>query len=100
MKPCSQQPHHSNNLLQEIGFGLNNTIAKIEGSVKKLSINYKTATVVLYNKANLQPIAVRKPNENGEFQILGLNNSQSCFIIAFDNKQHYNAVIQDSVVPK
>ncbi|WP_228135375.1 hypothetical protein [Acinetobacter indicus] len=75
-------------------------IAKIQGSVKKLGQQYQDATVVLYNKANLQPIAVRKPDQNGNYQFLGLNTDLKTFIIAIDKKQQFNAVIQDNVVPK
>ena len=75
-------------------------IAKITGSTKKLGEKYQNALVVLYNKANLQPIAVRKPDINGQYQFLGLNTDLKTFIVAFDKKQQFNAVIQDNVVPK
>ena len=100
MKPCSLKVKKTGNLLQEIGFGSKNTVASIKGSTKKLGEKYKDALVVLYNKANLQPLAVRKPDENGEYRFLALNNSLNCFIVAFDNQRQYNAVIQDSLVPK
>lgn len=100
MKPCSRIALNSGNLLQQVGFGVQNTIASIKGSTKKLGEKYNDATVVLYNKANLQPLAIRKPDENGDYQIFGLNNSVVCFIVALDNKTQFNAVIQDQVVPK
>lgn len=100
MKPCSRKAMPSGNLLQDIGFGLKNTVASVKGSIKKLGEKYQDATVVLYNKANLQTIAFRKPDENGDYKILGLNNSLTCFVIAFDNSKQFNAVIQDNVVPK
>ena len=75
-------------------------IAKIKGSVKKLGQQYQDATIVLCNKANLQPIAVRKPDQNGNYQFLGLNTDLKTFVVAFDKKQQFNAVIQDNVVPK
>lgn len=90
----------SGNLLQSIGTGLNNTVATIKGATKKLGNNYSNATVILYSKNNLTPIAVKRPNTNGEYQFPGLNNSLTCFIIAFDNNRQFNAVIQDNVVPK
>ena len=90
----------SRSLLQDIGFGALNTVASIKGSVKKLGQQYKDATLVLYSKANLQPIAVRRPDQNGNYQFLGLNADLKTFIIAFDQKQQFNAVIQDNVVPK
>ncbi|WP_104499023.1 hypothetical protein [Acinetobacter indicus] len=75
-------------------------IAKIQGSVKKIGYKYNEATIALYNKANLQPIAVRKPDQNGNYQFFGLNTDLKTFIVAFDQKQQFNAVIQDNVVPK
>ena len=100
MKPCSHKVMPASNLLEQIGFGQKNTVASIKGSTKKIGQKYQDALIVLYNKANLQPIVVQKPDENGDYQTLGLNNSISCFVIGFDNKQQYNAIIQDNVVPK
>ncbi len=85
-------------LLQPITTG--RTIAKIQGSIKKVGQQYKDANVVLYNKANLQPIAITRPDTNGDYQFLGLNTDLKTFVVAFDQKQQYNAVIQDNVVPK
>jgi hypothetical protein len=98
MKPCSRKVLHSSNLLQNINIG--STVTKVKGSVKKIGNQYKDAIVVLYNKANLQPIAVRKPDENGNYKFLGLNTDLKTFIVAFDKNQQFNAVIQDNVVPK
>lgn len=100
MKPCSRKAMPSGNLLQDVGFGSKNTVAKIQGSTKKLGQRYQNATIVLYSKANLQPVAMRKPDQNGDYRFSGLNNSINCFIVAFDNNKQFNAVIQDNVVPK
>lgn len=98
MKPVSRNAMPSSIFLQSIGTG--SVVAKIQGSVKKQSQQYNNATLVLYNKANLQPIAVRKPDQNGNYQFLGLNTDLKTFIVAFDQNQEFNAVIQDNVVPK
>lgn len=98
MKPCSQKVMPSSVFLQGILTGP--IVAKIKGSVKKPGQQYKDATLVLYNKANLQVIAVKKPDEDGNYEFLGLNTSLKTFIAAFDQKQQFNAVIQDNVVPK
>ena len=98
MKPISRKVLSNSNLLQSISTGP--IIAKIEGSTKMLGQQYQDAIVVLYNKANLQPIAVRKPNQNGNYKFLGLNTDLKTFIVAFDKKQQFNAIIQDNVVPK
>ncbi len=75
-------------------------LGSVKGSVKKLGQNYQNASVVLYNKANLQPIAIRKPKENGDYSFLGLTTDIKTFVVAFDASKQYNAVIQDNVVPK
>lgn len=98
MKPVSHKVLPNSILLQNISAGP--VIAKITGSVKKLGQQYKDATVVLYNKANLQPIAIRKPDQNGNYHFLGLNTDIKTFVVAFDQNQQFNAVIQDNVVPK
>ncbi len=103
MKPISRKAVHSSSWLSgdfHQNFGVKQTIAKIQGSVKKLGQQYQNANVVLYNKANLQPIAVRKPDQNGNYQFLGLNTDLKTFIVALDRNQQFNAVIQDNVVPK
>lgn len=98
MKPCQYIAKPSSAWLQNIASGP--VIAKVQGSVKKLGQQYQNATVVLYSKANLQPIAIRKPDQNGNYQFLGLNTDLKTFIVAFDRKQQFNAVIKDNVVPK
>ena len=100
MNPCSRKTMPSGNLLQNIGFGSNSTVATIKGSVKKIGVQYRDAMVILYSKANLQPIAVQKPDQSGNYRFLGLNTDLKTFIVAFDQKQQFNAVIQDNVVPK
>ncbi|MDH1706234.1 hypothetical protein [Acinetobacter johnsonii] len=98
MKPCSRRVLLSSNVLQIINTGP--VVAKIKGSVKKLGDAYQDATIVLYSKANLQPIAVTRPDQNGNYCFFSLNTSLNTFIAAFDRKQEFNAVIQDNVVPK
>lgn len=98
MKPCSRGILSVSSLLQTVSIGP--VVAKVAGSTKKLGQQYQNATVVLYSKANLQPIAIRKPDQNGNYQFLGLNTNLKTFIVAFDKKQQFNAVIQDNVVPK
>ena len=98
MKPAKYHVSAQANIFQEITNGM--IIAKIQGSVKKLGQHYQNATIVLYNKANLQPITIRKPDQNGNYQFLGLNTDLKTFVVAFDKKQQFNAVIQDNVVPK
>lgn len=98
MRHCAYRSKQSSISQQSITLGP--VVATIKGSVRKLGQQYQNATVVLYNKANLQPIAVKKPDKNGNYQFLGLNTDLKTFIVAFDKKQQFNAVIQDNVVPK
>lgn len=100
MKPISRKaPPFSNNLQPTI-LTPTSIVGSIKGSVKKLGQNYQNANVVLYSKANLQPIAIRKPKENGDYSFMGLTTDMKTFVVAFDKKQQFNAVIQDNVVPK
>lgn len=98
MKPISRRIFHSSNMLQ--GMLAGSVIVAIKGSTKKLGKKYKDSLVVLYSKANLQPVAVRKPDENGDYEILGLSTSHGYFIVGFDTNHQFNAVVQDNVVPK
>lgn len=98
MKPCSRKPKTSSILHQSITTGP--IAAKIIGSVRKLGHQYQDATIVLYNKENLQPISIKRPDQNGDYKFFGLNTDLKTFIVAFDQKQKFNAVIQDNVVPK
>lgn len=103
MKPIARKAFHSSSFVNgnfNANFGSKNTVASIKGSVKKLGIKYSQALVVLYSKADLLPVAIRKPDTNGNYQFLGLNTELKTFVVAFDKDQQFNAVIQDNVVPK
>lgn len=94
----SRKAKSSSDRLQEVNTDL--VTASIFGSVKALKIPYKDALVVLYNKQNLRPIAVKRPNIDGSYSFLGLNTNLKTFLVAFDKQQKFNAVIQDNVRPK
>lgn len=81
-------------------FGKSNTVASIKGSLKKLGSQHTEAKLVLFDKASMLPILIKKPDQNGNYQFLGLNIDLETFIVAFDENQQFNAVIQDNVVPK
>ena len=98
MRPILYAVKAASVILQSIEIG--SRVGDIKGQTRKLSVRYKDALVILYNKANLQPIAVQRPDENGNYSFLGLNTNLKTFVVAFDRKQQYNAVIQDNVVPK
>ena len=100
MKPCPRKVMPFVNNLQQTILTLTSVLGSVKGSVKKLGQNYQNATVALYSKANLQPIAIRKPKENGDYSFLGLTTDIKTFVVAFDASKQFNAVIQDNVVPK
>lgn len=80
--------------------GTPTVISSIKGSVEKLGQKYQNATIVLFWKDALRAIAIRKPDASGNYQFNGLDANLKTFVIAFDQNQQYNAVIQDMVVPK
>ena len=95
---CAYKAQKSGSLLQNVA--ASPVLASIKGTTSKLGERYNGALVTLYNKANLQPLAVMRSDQNGNYQFLGLNTDLKTFVVAFDPKQEYNAVISDNVVPK
>lgn len=87
-------------LINLVDLGTPTVISSIKGSVGKLGQKYQNATIVLFGKNNLQAIAIRKPDSEGNYQFNGLSINLKTFIAAFDQNQQFNAVIQDNVVPK
>lgn len=81
-------------------FGSDNTPRSIKGSVKKVGEKYTNAKVCIFRKSDMQLLAVRKPDASGNYIIHGLNKDITTFVVAFDDNQQYNAVIQDNVIPK
>ena len=100
MKPVYRKVMPSSNNLQSTILTPTTVVGSVKGSVKKLGQNYQNASVVLYSKANLQPIAIRKPKENGDYSFMGLTTDMKTFVVAFDANKQFNAVIQNNVVPK
>lgn len=100
MKPNSFSVAITSSNTSNEPFANSTTIGKIIGQTKRLSAAYNQAFVVLYGKSSLRPIGVRAPDQNGNYQFLGLNTDLKTFIVAFDEMQQFNAVIQDNVVPK
>lgn len=98
MKPHSRKAKSITVILQNINTGP--VIASIEGSVKKNGNQYRNALLVLFNAKNFMPIAAKSPDTDGKYSFAGLNTELKTFIVAFDNKKQFNAVIQDNVVPK
>lgn len=62
MRPTSRRVLHSSSFLSgnlNSSFGIKNTVACIKGSTRALGKDYRDATVVLYSKATLLPLAVK-----------------------------------------
>lgn len=97
MKPTGFVVKKNGVMLQDLN-GL--IYSNINGAIIKEGEKYIDAIVVLYNKSNLLPIAVSKPDTTGRYQFLNLYVDLKTFIVAFDQKKQYNAVIQDNVIPK
>lgn len=76
------------------------TVASIKGTVKKLGGQYSHAMIALFNKSNCQLISSTQPTDDGSYKFLGLHDRLKTFVVAFDSKNQFNAVIQDNVVPK
>lgn len=100
MRPILYKMINNSDLLQPTMLTSNSIIGSVKGSVKKFGQNYQNANVVLYSKSNFQPIASKKPQENGDYSFLGLTTDMKTFVVAFDANKQFNAVIQDNVVPK
>ena len=71
----------------------------VKGSTKKMGVAYSKVIVVLYNKENLQPIMLCKPDKNGDFNFSGLNTIINCFCIAFSSELK-NARVFDKIKPE
>ena len=78
----------------------NQGFATLKGSVQKLGSNYANASLCLFKKTTRELLWEIKPNKDGSYQFRNLATDMPCFIVAFDNNQQYNAVIQDNVIPK
>lgn len=103
MKPLLREPRANATLLDSSltsNFGSDNTPRPIIGSVKKLNYEYQNARLCIFNRKNMSLLAVRNPDEHGNYIVHGLNSDLDLFIVAFDNERQYNAVIQDNVRPK
>ena len=73
-------------------------IYTIAGVVKKQGIPYP-CNVGVYDRASGRLIKKVKTDSAGRYEVTNLYKD-SCFIVALDQNQQFNAVIQDNVVPK
>ncbi|UNT60688.1 hypothetical protein [Acinetobacter towneri] len=73
---------------------------KIKGTTKQQGAIYPFCKVSLFDKRTAKLIAETTSSENGEYIFSGVPHGMIFFVMAFDNKKQFNAVIQDNVVPK
>ena len=74
-----------------------NTISSVSGSVKMLGAPYQDARIVLYDMVSLQPVTVRCPNKDGEYNFLGLNTSIQLLLVCIPRHTDYNALIYNGI---
>lgn len=78
--------------------GCSNTYASVKGTVKKMSVGYRSK-VYLYDHAT-NKIFKTMSDVNGEYEFTALPKGQFFSLFARDIRSKFNAVIQDNVVPK
>lgn len=100
MKPCNLASLKNSIKLTETSDWPPSTAGKISGVIKLRGVQYPYCLIVLYLKNSLTPYMATKSNDQGWYVFRGVPVDMTFFIVAFDNDQHYNAVIQDNVVPK
>jgi hypothetical protein len=75
------------------GFG------KINGTTKKLGVNYSPVPVCLFRRDNRQLLWETTSKPDGSYFFRNIAVGLECFIVAFDPNNQYNAVIQDKLIP-
>lgn len=77
----------------------NQGLGKISGTTKKLGNNYSTVPVCLFRRDNRQLLWETTSKPDGSYFFRNIALGLECFIVAFDPKNQYNAVIQDKITP-
>ncbi|WP_151800819.1 hypothetical protein, partial [Acinetobacter junii] len=75
------------------GFG------RINGTTKKLGVNYTPVPVCLFRRDNRQLLWETVSKVDGSYSFRNIALGLECFIVAFDPNNQYNAVIQDKLTP-
>ena len=76
------------------GFG------QIKGTTKKLGVNYTPVPVCVFNRSTRQLLWETQSKPDGSYAFRNIAIGLECFVVAFDQNEQYNAVIQDKVVAK
>lgn len=77
----------------------NHGSGRIDGQVEKESILYENAIICVFVKSTRSLLWEFKPGINGAYSVRNVDPKTEYFILAFDESQEYNAVIQDMVKP-
>ena len=72
---------------------------QIDGWVEKELIPYENAKICVFIRSTRTLLWEFKPRSNGSYSIRNINPNTEYFVVAFDESQEYNAVIQDMVKP-
>lgn len=72
----------------------------IKGTTKKVGANYSPVPVCVFRRDNRQLIWEIKSKADGSYAFKNIAVGLECFVVAFDPKEEYNAVIQDKVIAK
>ncbi|WP_151800817.1 hypothetical protein, partial [Acinetobacter junii] len=75
------------------GFG------RINGTTKKLGVNYTPVPVCLFRRDNRQLLWETVSKVDGSYAFRNIALGLECFVVAFDPNNQYNAVIQDKITP-
>ena len=78
----------------------NQGFGQIKGITKKVGINYSPVSVCVFRRDNRQLLWEIKSKADGSYAFRNIAVGIECFVVAFDPKEEYNAVISDKVVAK
>lgn len=79
---------------EDQGFG------QVNGVIKKLGANYSPVPICIFKRSNRTLLWETKSESDGSYRFRNIKKGLECFVIAFDPKEEYNAVISDKVVAK
>lgn len=78
----------------------NQGLGRINGTTKKIGINYSPVPVCCFKRSTRQLLWETTSKPDGSYAFRNIAKGLECFVVAFDPNEEYNAVIQDKVVAK
>jgi len=76
------------------GFG------QIKGITQKKGVVYPKVEISVFKRSDKTLLWTTQSRADGSYQVRNIAKGLECFIVAFDPKEKYNAVISDKVVAK